>query len=63
MKRGARNAYGTHRQTVHRHRHKTENMLNTATNFGFTAVILFLFFGQELVAVAFFSDFVANVFG
>ena len=36
---------------------------DTATNFGFTAVIFFLFLGQRFVATAFFTDFIADVLG
>ena len=45
MEFGALDSDGTHRQTVHGHGHKAENVLDTTTNLGFSAVILFLFFG------------------
>ena len=48
---------------MHRHGHISEYVFDTTTNFGFTTVILLLFLGQGLVAVAFFTDLVADVFG
>ncbi len=40
---------------------KNTYVFDTTTNFGFTAVILFLFLGQGLVAVAFFADFITDL--
>ena len=37
---------GTYRQPIHGCFHKPKNMFNPTTNFGFSAVVFFLFFGQ-----------------
>ena len=38
-------------------------MFNPTTNFGFSAVVFFLFFGQGGVAITFFTNFISDVFG
>ena len=63
IERGAFNAYGAHRQTMHGHGHISEYVFDTTTNFGFTTVILFLLLSQGLVAVAFLTNLVADVLG
>ena len=54
---------GTYRQPIHGCCHKPKNMFHPTTNFGFSAVILFLFFGQGGVAITFFTNFISDVFG
>ena len=54
---------GTYRQPIHGCFHKPKNMFNPTTNFGFSAVVFFLFFGQGGVAITFFTNFISNVFG
>lgn len=63
IERGALNAYGTHRQTVHGRGHKSEYVFDTTTDLGLSAVILLLFIGQGLVAIAFSANFITDVFG
>ena len=48
---------------MHGHGHISEYVFDTATNFGFTAVILFLLLGQGLVTVSFFANLVTDVLG
>lgn len=48
---------------MHGHGHKTKNVFNAATNFGFAPVILFLLMGQGLVSVTLFTDLTTNMLG
>lgn len=54
---------GARYQAVHGHNHRIEYIFDATTNFGFTAIILFLHLGQRFVAVAFFTDFVTDMRG
>ena len=54
---------GTYRQPIHECCHKPKNMFNPTTNFGFSAVVFFPFFGQGGVAITFFTNFISDVFG
>ena len=47
---------------MHGHGHESKHVFDTTTNFRLAAVILFLFLGQGLVAVAFLTDLIADVF-
>ena len=46
---------------MHRYGHKSKDVFDTTTNFGFATVVFFLFFGQRLIAIAFFADFVLDM--
>ena len=46
---------------MHGHGHISEYVFDTATNFGLSAVVLLLFIGQGLVAVAFLANLVTDV--
>ena len=46
---------------MHGHGHKTKNVLNTRTNLGFAAVILFLLGSQRPIAIPFFTNFVLDM--